>query len=255
LAAFLPDERRADHDCRGRGCGILRGDCLRQENPGAQVTLCELTAQPLAKVRISGGGRCNVTTAFTDPADLVRYYPRGGRELRGAFHRWGPAETVAWFAAHGVELKAQADGRMFPVTDDAGTVVACLQRTAAEAGVTLRTRCGVRAVRPGFELELTTGETVVCDRLLIATGGGKAGGGLELARQLGHTIVPPVPSLVHVSGDGSPVDRIGGICGGPCRGQGSGHETPGARAIADHALGIERSGCPQAFCVGRAVAA
>ena len=64
--------------------------CARQ-NPGAQVTICELTAHPLAKVRISGGGRCNATTAFTDPVDLVRYYPRGGRELLGPFHRWGPA--------------------------------------------------------------------------------------------------------------------------------------------------------------------
>jgi hypothetical protein len=179
----------------GGAAGFFAAIACAERNPEARITLFEQTAQPLAKVRISGGGRCNVTTAFTDPADLVRYYPRGGRELRGAFHRWGPAETVAWFAAHGVELKAQPDGRMFPETDDAGTVVACLQRTAAEAGVTLRTRCGVRAVRPGFELELTTGETVVCDRLLIATGGGKAGGGLELARQLGHTIVPPVPSL------------------------------------------------------------
>jgi len=81
------------------------------------------------------------------------------------------------------------------VTDDAGTVVDCLQRAAAAAGVTVRTRCGVQSIRPGFEVGLTTGETVRCDRLLIATGGGKAGGGLDLARGLGHTIEPPVPSL------------------------------------------------------------
>jgi len=179
----------------GGAAGFFAAIACAEGNPEAQVTLYELTAQPLAKVRISGGGRCNATTAFTEPVDLVRHYPRGGRELLGPFHRWGPAETVAWFAEHGVELKAEADGRMFPVTDDAGTVVACLQRAAAEAGVNVRTRCGVRAVRPGFSAELTTGESVTCDRLLIATGGGKAGGGLELARQLGHTIAAPVPSL------------------------------------------------------------
>jgi hypothetical protein len=179
----------------GGAAGFFAAIACAEGNPEAQVTILELTAQPLAKVRISGGGRCNVTTAFTDPADLVRYYPRGGRELRGAFHRWGPAETVAWFGVRGVELKAQADGRMFPVTDDSGTIVACLQRAAADAGVVVRTRCGLRAVRAGFGLEFTTGETAACDRLLIATGGGKAGGGLELARQLGHTIEPPVPSL------------------------------------------------------------
>lgn len=179
----------------GGAAGFFAAIACAGRNPGAQVTLCEITAQPLAKVRISGGGRCNVTTALTEPRDLVRHYPRGDRELLGPFHRWGPAETVAWFAARGVELKAEADGRMFPVTDDSGTIVDCLQGAAAEAGVIVRTRCGVRAVRPGFEMELTTGETVSCDRLLIATGGGKAGGGLNLAQQLGHTIAEPVPSL------------------------------------------------------------
>src|SRR5664280_767940 len=179
----------------GGAAGFFAAIACAGRNPDASVALYELTAQPLAKVRISGGGRCNVTTASTDPAELVRHYPRGGRELRGPLHRWGPAETVAWFAAHGVELNAEADGRMFPVTDDAATVVACLQRAAAAAGVIVRTRCGVQAVRPGFAVELTTGETIACDRLLLATGGGKVGGGLELARQLGHTIEAPVPSL------------------------------------------------------------
>jgi predicted Rossmann fold flavoprotein len=179
----------------GGAAGFFAAIACAGRNPDAKVTLCELTAQPLAKVRISGGGRCNVTTAFTEPKDLVRYYPRGGRELLGPFHRWGPTETVAWFAARGVGLKAEADGRMFPVSDDSGTIVDCLQRAASEAGVIVRTRCGVRAVRAGFEVELTTGETATCDRLLIATGGGKAGGGLSLAQQLGHTIAEPVPSL------------------------------------------------------------
>ena len=179
----------------GGAAGFFAAIACAGRNPRARVTLCELTAHPLAKVRISGGGRCNVTTACTEPAELVRHYPRGGRELLGPFHHWGPAETAAWFAAQGVELKAEADGRMFPVTDDAGTIVACLEKASAAAGVTLRTCCGARAVRPGFSAELTTGETVACDRLLIATGGGNTGGGLELARQLGHTIEQPVPSL------------------------------------------------------------
>lgn len=179
----------------GGAAGFFAAIACAERNPDARITICELTGNPLAKVRISGGGRCNVTTATTDPAELVRHYPRGARELLGPLHRWGPAETAAWFAARGVELRAEADGRMFPVTDDAGTVVACLQRAAAAAGVMVRIRCGGQAVRPGLVVELTTGEAVACDRLLIATGGGKAGGGLELARQLGHTIVAPVPSL------------------------------------------------------------
>jgi hypothetical protein len=179
----------------GGAAGFFAAIACAGRNPDARVTLCELTANPLAKVRISGGGRCNVTTSFREPKDLQPYYPRGGRELLGPLHRWGPAETVAWFSEHGVELRAQADGRMFPATNDAGTVVDCLKRAAADAGVIVRTRCGVQALRPGFSAELTTGETVACDRVMIATGGGKAGGGLEMAGRLGHTIEEPVPSL------------------------------------------------------------
>jgi predicted Rossmann fold flavoprotein len=179
----------------GGAAGFFAAITCAEQNPAARVTVCEATAQPLAKVRISGGGRCNVTTACAEPDELARHYPRGGRELLGPFHRWGPREMTAWLAARGVALKAEADGRMFPVTGDAGTIVDCLQRAATAAGVMVRTRCGVQAVRPGFEVGLTTGETVACDRLLIATGGGKAGSGFESARRLGHTIEPPVPSL------------------------------------------------------------
>jgi predicted Rossmann fold flavoprotein len=179
----------------GGAAGFFAAITCAEQNPAARVIVCEATAQPLAKVRISGGGRCNVTTACAKPGELARHYPRGGRELLGPFHRWSPREMEAWLAARGVALKAESDGRMFPVTDDAGTIVGCLERAATAAGVQVRTRCGVQAARPGFEVGLTTGETVACDRLLIATGGGKAGGGLELARQFGHAIEPPVPSL------------------------------------------------------------
>ena len=95
---------------------------------GGTVTLYEATAHLLAKVRISGGGRCNVTHACFEPRELVKKYPRGGRELIGAFSRFQPRDTVAWFAARGVELKTEDDGRMFPVTDDSATIVDCLQR-------------------------------------------------------------------------------------------------------------------------------
>jgi hypothetical protein len=179
----------------GGAAGFFAAIACAERNPAARITICEATAHPLAKVRISGGGRCNVTHACFEPAELVRRYPRGGRELRGSFHRWGPRETVAWFAARAVALKTEADGRMFPVTDNSGTIVDCLQNAAEAAGVTVRTRCGLQAVRPGFEVEFSTGETVICDRLLLATGGNQAGAGFKIARQFGHTIVPPVPSL------------------------------------------------------------
>ncbi|MFN7340933.1 MAG: aminoacetone oxidase family FAD-binding enzyme [Opitutia bacterium] len=162
-----------------------------------KVTLLEATAHPLAKVRISGGGRCNLTHSCFDPAELAKRYPRGGRELLGAFHRWQPRDTLEWFAKRGVAAKAEADGRMFPVTDDSATVVDCLTRAARKAGVDLRLRCPVRSIRregDGFSLELADGPLRV-DRVILATGGAAGGGGHALAAGLGHSIEPPVPSL------------------------------------------------------------
>ncbi len=167
------------------------------------MTVYEAGAQPLAKVRISGGGRCNVTHACFEPRELARRYPRGGRELVGAFSRWQPRDTVAWFAERGVALKAEPDGRMFPVTDSSQTIIDCLQEAARRAGVRLRTRCGVTAVVRAraaggagcFQLALPAGETATADRLLIATGGNRTNAGYAFARQYGHTIEPPVPSL------------------------------------------------------------
>lgn len=176
----------------------LRTDAAEGRGAGGTVTLYEATAHLLAKVRISGGGRCNVTHACFEPRELVKKYPRGGRELIGAFSRFQPRDTVAWFAARGVELKTESDGRMFPVTDDSATIVACLLKAAAEAGVRIVTGVGVRSLSKdtaGFEIELTTGETVEADRVLIATGGNKSSAGLAVARALGHEIEPAVPSL------------------------------------------------------------
>ena len=176
----------------------LRTDAAEGRGAGGTVTLYEATAHLLAKVRISGGGRCNVTHACFEPRELVKKYPRGGRELIGAFSRFQPRDTVAWFAARGVELKTESDGRMFPVTDDSATIVDCLQRAAAGAGVRVVTGVGVRNLSKdaaGFEIELTTGERIPADRVLIATGGNKSSAGLTVARALGHEIEPAVPSL------------------------------------------------------------
>jgi predicted Rossmann fold flavoprotein len=190
----------------GGAAGFFAAIAAAEANPSAVVTLYEATAHPLAKVRVSGGGRCNVTHACFEPRELVKRYPRGGRELLGPFTRWGPRETVAWFAARGVELKTEADGRMFPVTDDSATIVSCLRRAAADAGVTVTECRGVRRAEPvhrapgaaegeRFRIELTDDAVVPADRFLIATGGNKGSAGLAIAEGLDHTIEPPVPSL------------------------------------------------------------
>ena len=205
----------------GGAAGFFAAIACTEADPGGVVTIYEATAHPLAKVRVSGGGRCNVTHACFEPRELVRRYPRGARELLGAFTRWQPRDTIAWFAARGVELKTEADGRMFPVTDSSQTIVDCLQEAARKAGVVVRTNCGVKQVErgipdalgsnasglsavgpakaggrvPPFKLTLSNGETVVADRLLLATGGNQTNAGFAFARQFGHTIEPPVPSL------------------------------------------------------------
>ncbi|HTL66758.1 MAG TPA: NAD(P)/FAD-dependent oxidoreductase [Lacunisphaera sp.] len=193
----------------GGAAGYFAAITAAEAAPGAVVTIYEATAHPLAKVKVSGGGRCNVTHACFDVRELARHYPRGGRELLGAFSRWQPRDTVAWFENRGVKLKTEADGRMFPVTDDSATIVDCLQAAARAAGVVVRLRTGVKQVedraparpagaQPGppiFELTLTTGETVTADRLLLATGGTRDNAGFAIAEGLGHTIEPPVPSL------------------------------------------------------------
>src|SRR3954452_13012514 len=144
--------------------------CAQKLGDAGEVTIYEATAHPLAKVRVSGGGRCNVTHACFEPRELVKRYPRGGRELLGAFHRWQPRDTIAWFAERGVETKTEEDGRMFPVTDDSATIVECLARAAEAARVRVVTSMGVRRAehvsRAGeassFWLTLTDGSGMRC---------------------------------------------------------------------------------------------
>lgn len=163
------------------------------------VVLAEAAAQPLAKVRISGGGRCNATHACLDPRELVKRYPRGGRELLGPFHRFGPRETIAWFAEHGVRLKTEADGRMFPVTDSSSTIIEALQDSARRAGVEVRLKCPLkelmRTAGGAFEAVFGSGEREVFGKVLLATGGNRGSAGMVHAAAFGHTIVPCVPSL------------------------------------------------------------
>ncbi len=177
--------------------------CAQQLGEAGVVTIYEATAHPLAKVRISGGGRCNVTHACFEPRELVKKYPRGGRELLGAFHKWQPRDMIAWLAERGVETKTEEDGRMFPITDDSATIIDCLTRAAADAGVTVITSMGVRSAERAsatssagnFWVTLTDNSGLRCDRLLLATGGNRSSAGLTIAQALGHTIEPPVPSL------------------------------------------------------------
>jgi predicted Rossmann fold flavoprotein len=166
---------------------------------GANVTLLEKTARFLDKVRISGGGRCNVTHACFETCEFATRYPRGERALLAPFQKFSATDTVAWFEARGVKLKTERDGRMFPTTDSSQTIVDCLVAAAEKAGMKFRLNCGVESVVKNsdekFELTLAGGEKFSADKLLLATGGCRAAAAGNLAVSLGHKIEPPVPSL------------------------------------------------------------
>lgn len=183
----------------GGAAGFFGAVTCAQNHPDAGVILLEKSPELLAKVTISGGGRCNVTHACFDPDRLVERYPRGARELIGPFHRWQPRDTVEWFEARGVKIKTEDDGRMFPTTDKSSTIVDCLVREARGAGVDIRLRAGVtkaeRRTGGGFRLHLSGGELLECDRILLATGGNQNSNGFAVAAGLGHEIQPLVPSL------------------------------------------------------------
>ncbi len=204
----------------GGAAGFFAAISAAEANPKAQVTLLEKTTKLLAKVRVSGGGRCNVTHACPNPTELVAYYPRGGRRLRNAFRAFGPTETIAWFAARGVALKTEPDGRMFPVTDSSETIIECLLTAARRAGVVVRTSAAVRAIEPqagGFTISLeartgaTTAEELRADRVIIAAGGHPKAAAYDWLAALGHTVAPPVPSLFTFNVPDSPADGLMGL--------------------------------------------
>lgn len=198
----------------GGAAGFFAAIAAKEAAPEHEVVLIEATSKVLSKVRISGGGRCNVTHACFDARELVQYYPRGGKELRQAFSRFMPGDTISWFEERGVDLKTEEDGRMFPVSDDSTSIVDCLMRSAQEAGVMLRLFTSVRTIHPKndkFILSLSNDNELIADRLLIATGGSPKLEGFDWIASLGHTIVPPVPSLFTFNIPKDPITQLMGV--------------------------------------------
>lgn len=199
----------------GGAAGFFAAIACAEADPAREVLLLERGTQFLAKVRISGGGRCNVTHDCYDVRQFVERYPRGTRELIGPMQRFQARDTVAWFADRGVVLKAEPDGRMFPMTDSSETIVDCLVEAAQRAGVVLRSGCGVESVSRlpsgGFDLGLSRGDRLRCDRLLLATGGCRTAAQGCLAVSLGHSLEPPVPSLFTFQTDSPLLAGLAGV--------------------------------------------
>lgn len=198
----------------GGAAGFFAAIAAKEAAPGHDVVLLEASGRLLSKVRVSGGGRCNVTHACFDVRELVQFYPRGGKELRQAFSRFMTGDTIAWFEERGVALKTEVDGRMFPVTDDSATIVDCLMAAAGKAGVSIKMAAPVRSITQKdnqFILSFREGGESTFDRVLIATGGSAKLEGFDWIASLGHTIIPPVPSLFTFNIPNDPVTQLMGV--------------------------------------------
>ncbi len=181
----------------GGAAGFFGAIAAARTNPKLEVIILEAGKAFLSKVKISGGGRCNVTHHCFDPVELVKAYPRGQRELRGAFSQFQPQDMIAWLKAEGVKVKTEADGRMFPVTDDSETIIRAFLAAATTAKIQCRTGAVVQSIVQDetgqFQVNLKGGDRLSADCILLATGSHPSGH--RVAATLGHKIVPPKPSL------------------------------------------------------------
>ncbi|TYA53087.1 BaiN/RdsA family NAD(P)/FAD-dependent oxidoreductase [Formosa maritima] len=181
----------------GGAAGFFAAINIAERNPNLKVAILERGKEGLQKVRISGGGRCNVTHAEFIPSELVLNYPRGEKELLGPFHQFMTGDTIKWFEKRGVELKIEDDGRMFPVSDSSKTIIDCFLNEAQKHKVEVLynqvvTHLSPQAESNGFQIT-TKSDEFTCEKLVIATGSNPKI--WKLLENLGHTISQPVPSL------------------------------------------------------------
>lgn len=198
----------------GGAAGFFAAISCATHFPNAQVGIYEKTTNLLAKVKISGGGRCNVTNACFDIPKFAQHYPRGNKQLKKAFREFSVTDTVAWFEQRGVALKAEEDGRMFPTTDDSQTIIDCLMREARKLGIAIHTKAGVQQLQAsgtGWKIGFAQGEWAHAQAIIIATGGSPKIQGFDWLKDLGHEIIPPEPSLFTFNYPKNPVCQLMGV--------------------------------------------
>ncbi|WP_291102354.1 MULTISPECIES: NAD(P)/FAD-dependent oxidoreductase [unclassified Flavobacterium] len=179
----------------GGAAGFFTAINIVEKNPKLKVAILERGKEVLSKVRISGGGRCNVAHACFEPNDLVKFYPRGEKELRGPFHQFCSGDTIEWFRNHGVELKAEEDGRIFPVSNSSQTIIDCFLEATQRLGITILTGQSVQSIfkKDNFWKIEIQNENYLAEKLILATGSNPKI--WEMLQTFGHAIVNPVPSL------------------------------------------------------------
>ena len=179
----------------GGAAGFFTAINIVENNPKTKVAILERGQEVLSKVRISGGGRCNVTHACFVPNDLVKFYPRGEKELRGPFHQFCSGDTIDWFEKHGVELKIEDDGRMFPISNSSQTIIDCFLTATKKLGIDVLTGQSLQSIFKSdtFWKVETNHETFACKKIIMTTGSNPKI--WEMLQNLGHSVVEPVPSL------------------------------------------------------------
>ena len=199
----------------GGAAGFFTAINIVEKNPKLKVAILERGSEVLQKVRISGGGRCNVTHACFDPKELVKFYPRGEKELRGPFHQFCSGDTIEWFENHGVELKIEADGRMFPVSNSSQTIIDCFLQATQKLGIAVLTGQSVQSI---FNIKIadeklwkieTQTEKYLAEKLILATGSNPKI--WEMLQTFGHAVVNPVPSLFTFNIKDSRIKELPGV--------------------------------------------
>jgi len=195
----------------GGAAGFFTAINIVEKNRKLKVAILERGSEVLSKVRVSGGGRCNVTHACFEPNELVKFYPRGEKELRGPFHQFCSGDTVEWFSNHGVELKIEDDGRMFPVSNSSQTIIDCFLEATQKLGITVLTGQSVQSIFKKdnlWKIETQT-KNYIAEKLVLATGSNPKI--WEMLQTFGHAIVNPVPSLFTFNIKDSRIKELPGV--------------------------------------------
>ena len=200
----------------GGAAGFFCALTAARLNPQLRVLIVEKTGKLLSKVKVSGGGRCNVTHACFSIPDMIRKYPRGARFLKKTFHQFFTSDTIRWFEERGAPLKQEEDGRMFPVSNNSQTIIDCLMQEAEKYHVEIRIHHEIKSVEPGengslFKLRFSNEWVLSADFICIAGGGYPKSSGFDWIKQMGHTIEEPVPSLFTFNMPGNSITKLMGV--------------------------------------------
>ncbi|MGZ3921815.1 MAG: aminoacetone oxidase family FAD-binding enzyme, partial [Bacteroidia bacterium] len=185
----------------GGAAGFFAAINIAMRRPGYKISILEKTTKLLSKVKVSGGGRCNITHNCSDNTELVKNYPRGNKELLQVFSKFSVKDTIDWFEKQGVKLKTEEDGRMFPVTDSSQTIIDCFMKLAKHYSIEIVTQCEVFSIKKigeTFKLK-TSKDEIIAGAVVCSIGGHNKSDAYFLIKNLGHSIVDPIPSLFTIN--------------------------------------------------------